>query len=70
MTTAKCFNCGKELGIGKSMEELLDDILPVFCSLQCSTQFPNRYTNEFDSRIEDLKIIQKMNMRKKRQGGI
>lgn len=41
MTQAKCFNCGISLdGIGKSMEELIEDKLPIFCCINCSKEFP------------------------------
>lgn len=52
---AKCFECGKELEIGKTMEELIELRLPLFCCTECSTRFPNNNTNDFDKRFEELK---------------
>lgn len=49
MTQAKCFNCGISLeGIGKSMEKLIEDELPLFCCVRCSEEFP---TDEKEKKI-------------------
>ena len=57
MTKARCFWCGNDLGIGKSMEELLEDRLPVFCSINCSTSFPDNGTTEFEEIISILSSL-------------
>ena len=54
MSEATCFNCGKVLGVGKPMEELLEDRFPVFCCVLCSTEFPDNHTPEFEQKLKDL----------------
>ena len=54
MSDAVCFNCGKKLGIGKPMEDLLKDRFPVFCSIRCSGIFPISQSPDFDKEIEKL----------------
>lgn len=67
MSEATCFNCGKILGVGKSMEELLKIRLPVFCGLNCSTTFPDNHTPEFEVKLIELKekLTQMANNQKK-----
>ncbi len=56
MTQAKCFNCGKIAEeVGKPMEDLIEDEFPIFCSNECSWEFPNKGTSDFDKRLEKLK---------------
>lgn len=56
MTYARCFNCNVGLPVcGRSMEELLNLPLPVFCCTNCSLEFPNNGTKEFIEKIESLK---------------
>ena len=50
MTKAMCFMCSKELDdVEKSMEELVDLRFPVFCSLVCSSGFPDNGTELFNN---------------------
>lgn len=54
MSKAKCFNCKITLeGVGKSMEELIDNELPLFCCDKCANEFP---TDE-DKKCQKMKII-------------
>lgn len=56
MSEAICFNCKKVLGIGISMEKLLEGGVPVFCgNLDCSSEFPQNGTKEFEDRFKELK---------------
>ena len=55
MTKAKCFHCGRELPIGKTMEELLKIEMPVFCSNECADYFAEPDTKEFKDCIRVMK---------------
>ena len=56
MSKAKCFACGKEMYVGgKTMEELLQLEMPVFCTEACAETFPYHDTPLFDEKIIDLK---------------
>ncbi len=56
MSQAKCFNCGivTVMDMGKSMEDLVADRFPIFCSVDCSEEFPDNGTSEFDKKLEGL----------------
>lgn len=54
MSQAVCFSCEDELPLGRSMEELIGDRFPVFCSTICSSRFPDNGTEEFDERLKEL----------------
>lgn len=52
---AKCFECGEELiGVGKSMEDLIEIRFPVFCCQVCADSFPDNGTNEFENKLKEL----------------
>ena len=56
MSKAKCFACGKEMYVGgKTMEELLQLEMPVFCTEACAESFPYHDTPLFDEKIIELK---------------
>lgn len=55
MTNPICFNCGMPMIFGRTMEEQLDTRLPVFCSIQCSIEFPDNGTPEFEERLNKLR---------------
>lgn len=56
MAKVICFNCEKGLvGVGKPLEELIKDKLPLFCSIKCSLEFPDNHTPEFEERLEKIK---------------
>jgi len=57
MTQAKCFECRKDLPMGKSMEELLKDEFPVFCSTECSVRFPDNGTDLFNAKMDELRDL-------------
>jgi len=54
MTKARCFNCGVGLPIGKPLEELVKIKLPIFCCTECSIQFPDAGTPEFDIKFNEV----------------
>ncbi|KKM14392.1 hypothetical protein LCGC14_1706570 [marine sediment metagenome] len=49
---AICYNCEKELGWEKPENTFG---LPIFCSTECSNEFPDNGTKEFKERMEKLK---------------
>jgi hypothetical protein len=56
MSKTKCFACGKEMYVGgKTMEELLQLEMPVFCREACAESFPYHDTPLFDEKIIELK---------------
>ena len=55
MTNVRCFECERELIMGTTMEGLLLNGLPVFCSVNCSRKFPIYGTKEFKERMKALK---------------
>ena len=55
MTQAKCFSCKRPLEVGTPMEQLLKDRFPVFCSVACSTIFPDNGTDLFEARFNEFK---------------
>ena len=55
MSKARCFNCKVGLPVcGKSLEELIEIKLPIFCSTECSLNFPDNGTKEFNDKIKEL----------------
>jgi len=54
MTMAKCFFCLIPIPMGKPMEELLAEGMPVFCSHNCAMKFPDNGTAEFRLRFKEL----------------
>lgn len=55
MTQAKCFHCKEDMpDVGKPMEALLLDRLPIFCSHDCANGFPDNGTEEFERKLQDL----------------
>ena len=54
MTKARCFNCGVGLPIGKPLEELIKSRFPIFCCTECSIQFPDNGTPEFDAKFDEV----------------
>jgi len=56
MSKAKCFACGKEMFVGgKTMEELLQLEMPVFCTEACAESFPYHDTPLYNEKIIELK---------------
>lgn len=54
MTIARCFNCEVRLPVGKPLEELIKERFPIFCCIECSLQFPNNGSPEFENRFTEL----------------
>lgn len=50
----RCFNCKKFMVNGTADSVLARAKLPVFCSEDCSKQFPDNGTKEFDDRIKEF----------------
>jgi hypothetical protein len=62
MTMAKCFSCLIPIPMGKPMEELLAEGMPVFCSHDCAMKFPDNGTAEF--RLKFKELAQKFGVKK------
>ena len=54
MNKAKCFNCGIILeGVGRSMEFLIDNKMPLFCCGNCADAFP---TDDDEKEIRFIRL--------------
>ncbi len=55
MSKARCFNCNVGLPVvGKPLEELIKSKFPIFCCTDCSLEFPDNGTPEFDKKIKEM----------------
>lgn len=55
MTMAKCFSCLRLIPMGKPIEELLDEGIPVFCCHDCAMKFPDNGTAEFRLKFKEIR---------------
>ncbi len=54
MSQVKCFNCGAIMDMARSMEDLVFGKFPIFCSIDCSEEFPDNGTKEFFKKLKGL----------------
>ena len=40
--------------VQKTLEELIEMRLPIFCSTKCSLEFPDNGTPEFEQKLKEL----------------